>query len=186
MLHTAEIRPRYGGHGDRPIGALIALQNRDHQARQRQAGTIQRMHELRLRASRRPVANERPAGLEVAEVRARADFEPFGAARGPDFDVELHGGDDAQVPRTHLYDPMPQAEPPAHALRVVDQAFELGIGGLWSDELDHFDLVELVAALDAAHVTPRRHALAPETGRIGDVVDWQPARFADFVAVHVC
>src|SRR5207244_7751590 len=38
---------------------------------------------------------------------------------------------------------------------------------------DHLDLVELVAALDAAHVAPRAHVLSPEAGGVRDVAPRQ-------------
>ena len=53
------------------------------------------------------------------------------------------------------------------------------------DELDQLDLVELVAALDAAGVAAGRHLLAPEAGGEGDVADRQLGAVDDLVAVEV-
>src|SRR3712207_7701815 len=46
----------------------------------------------------------------------------------------------------------------------------------------HLHLVELVAALDAAHVAARAHFLAAEAGGLGDVAQGQDARLDDLVA----
>ena len=70
-------------------------------------------------------------------------------------------------------------------LGVVDQRHQLVHRRLGPHELDHLHLVELVAALDAAHVAPGAHLLAPEAGRVGDVLDRQLLAVQDLVAVQV-
>src|SRR5205814_2351550 len=115
-----------------------------------------------------PVTDAGPAGLEVAEVRARAHLEPLAAAGGPDLHVVLHRGGEGEVAGAHLDDAVGEPEAPADVLGVAEEARELRVGGLGADELHHLDLIELMAAFDAAHVAPGRHLLAPEAGRVGD------------------
>ena len=47
------------------------------------------------------------------------------------------------------------------------------------------DLVELVAALDAANVAAGGHLLAPETRRVRDIIDRQGIEIDNLIAVHV-
>src|SRR5262245_56106428 len=137
------------------------------------------MHELRLAPGARSKADVGAASLEVAKVRTGAHLQPLPAARRPNLHVELAGSREAQVPGAHLDDAMPQAEPPAHVLGVVEERFELGIGFVRQHELHHLDLVELMAALDAADVPTGAHLLATKTGRVGNVAHWQSRGLED-------
>src|SRR5207253_7998283 len=122
-----------------------------------------------LGARRRAEADVRAPRLEVAEIRARADFQPFTTPGRPDLDVVLHGRGEREIAGAHLDDAMREPEPAADVLRVVEQRQQLRVRRLGTDELHHLDLVELVPALDAAHVAPRGHLLAPEAARVRDV-----------------
>ena len=57
----------------------------------------------------------------------------------------------------------------ARRLRSIFSSMGVRLFGLAEDV--HLHLVELVAALDAAHIAPGAHLLAPEAGRVGGVVD---------------
>ena len=59
--------------------------------------------------------------LEVAEVRARRDLEPFLDARRPHLDVILACRREAQVARAHLDDAKRNLQPPANLACVLDQ-----------------------------------------------------------------
>src|SRR5262249_30627733 len=111
--------------------------------------------------------------------------EPLLAARGPYLHVELAGSGEAQIAGAHLDGPMPQAEPAADILGIVEQPVELLVGVIWMNELHHLYLVELMPALDATHVPPRAHLRAAEAGRIGDVTDRQPGAVEELVAIEV-
>ena len=49
---------------------------------------------------------------------------------------------------------------------------------------DHLDLVELVATLDPAHVTPGTHVLPPEARGVRDVPSGERAGLEDLVTVQ--
>ncbi len=53
------------------------------------------------------------------------------------------------------------------------------------DELDHLDLIELVDALDTAHIPTSGDLLTPETRRIGHVVDRKLRFLQNLVPVHI-
>ena len=53
------------------------------------------------------------------------------------------------------------------------------------DELDHLDLIELIASLDTAHVPSGRDLLPAEAGGVGDVVDRQLRLLKDLIAIEV-
>ena len=63
----------------------------------------------------------------------------------------MHAEND-EVAGAHLDDAVGDLEPLQDLRRVVDERIELGERLLGRHELHHLDLVELVAALDAAHV----------------------------------
>ena len=113
------------------------------------------MDELGLRTRRRPEADVRAPRLKVAEVGAGAHLQPLAAAGCPHLDVVFHGRGEGEVAGAHLDDAVRESEPPADVLGVVEQARELRVRRLGPHELHHLDLVELVAALDAAHVAAR-------------------------------
>src|SRR5437773_888548 len=181
----AHVGAQHLGQADAPVGALVGLEHGDQHTREREARAVERVHQLGARARRGAVADARTARLEVAEVRARAHLEPLARARRPHLDVVLHGSDEGEVAGAHLHDAVREAEPAAHVLGVVEQTRQLCVRGLRPHELHQLDLVELVPALDAAHVAPRRHLLAPEAGRVGHVADRQPLRLQHLVAVEV-
>src|SRR5690349_11847593 len=83
----AEIRPQHLGNEDGAVGLLVVLENAGDRAREREAGTVQRVHEARLFALRRPEANVRAARLEVGEGAAGADLEPRADSGGPRLEV---------------------------------------------------------------------------------------------------
>src|SRR6185369_5203162 len=126
--HPTGVRAQHFRNPDGPIGVLKVLQDGDQDARQGQPATVERMHELRLSPGARSKADVGTASLEVAKVRARAYLQPLLAARRPHLYVELASRREAQVSGAHLDDAMPQTEPPAHVLGVVEQRFELRIG----------------------------------------------------------
>ena len=125
------------------------------------------------------------ARLEVGAVAARADLEPFVAARGPQLDVVLLGGDEAEIAGADGDHAVRDAEAARNVVGVADDLLQRRGGVARRHELVHLDLVELVAALDAAHVAPGRHLLAPEAGGVGDVRERQDAVVEDLVAVQV-
>src|SRR5207237_4707779 len=96
-LRAAQVRSQHLGDIDRAVLSLVRLQQRDHEARQRQPAAVQRVHELRSRVAVGAEADVGPSRLEVTEVGARRDLEPLAAARRPQLDVVLLGGNEAEV-----------------------------------------------------------------------------------------
>src|SRR5204863_9660061 len=64
-------------------------------------------------------------------------------------------------------------------------AVEGGARGLGRFEQHHLDIVELVDAQDPAGVLAGSAGLAPEAGRVGDVVNGQDGGLDDLVAVEI-
>ena len=127
------------------------------------------MDEAGLAAIRRAVFDIGPARLEIGIVRDRRDLQPLLAARRPDLDIVGHGCAETDIAGAKLLDPVGQAQPGAGFLGIRAHLLEHGIRLFRLAEDVHLDLVELVAALDAAHIPPGAHLLAPETGRVGGV-----------------
>jgi hypothetical protein len=124
-------------------------------------------------------------GLKIPEVRARADLQPFAAAGRPQLEVELDHGGERQVAGAHLDHAVGQLEGAQHRLGVGEQPPKLVHGVLGPHELDQLDLVELVAALDAASVAAGGHLLAAEAGGEGHVLDGQGGAVQDLFAVKI-
>ena len=84
------------------------------------------MDELGLRAGLRSPADRHPARLVVAEVRARADLEPFLDAGRPDFEVVLLCLDEAHLAGRHQEHAVGQAEPLEQDLGPFGEPLEGG------------------------------------------------------------
>ena len=76
-LKATHVRAQHFGHDDGAIGLLVILQNGDDDARQGQAGTVERMDEFRFFPFRGPIANIGPSGLEIPEEGTGTAFEPL-------------------------------------------------------------------------------------------------------------
>ena len=77
---AAHVRPQDFGDRHRPVFVQVLLQKRDHEARQRHAGAVERVDELRLAVGVFEPAVQ-AAGLVVREAAARADFQPLPKGR---------------------------------------------------------------------------------------------------------
>src|SRR2546423_803517 len=101
------------------------------------------MDVFRLGSRLSAVTNLRPAGLECLAVAARADFQPFLAARCPHFKVVLLRRRETEIARDLLDTAERNLEGAAYVGRGLDQGFELGIACFRRAELVHLDLLEL-------------------------------------------
>src|SRR5690606_31171422 len=63
------VAPERLGDGDGAVGPLVVLEQRRHDAGQREAAAVERMDELGPAAALGPEADVRPPRLEVLEVR---------------------------------------------------------------------------------------------------------------------
>ena len=74
-------------HDDRPILLLIVLEHGDPRAPDREAGTIERMHKLRLRTTTTPETDLRAPRLERLVIRTLRDLAKRILRRQPHLDV---------------------------------------------------------------------------------------------------
>src|SRR5258708_17870189 len=86
-LAPAEIGPEGLRDLDAAIVALIVLHDRDQGAADRQAGTVEGMHEPGLLLARRAEARLHAPGLEVAAIGAARDLAVAVLAGQPNLDV---------------------------------------------------------------------------------------------------
>ncbi len=93
-----------------------------------------------------------PARLEVGIVRHRGDLQPFLLSCRPDLDIIGHGRAETDVARAQALDPVGQSKTLTDGLGISEHLLEHGIRFFRLAEDVHFDLVELVAALDAAYI----------------------------------
>ena len=169
----------------RAVLLLVVLEDRDQGAAHRQAGAVQRVHELGLAGALRPVLDVGAAGLERLAVRARRDLAVGLLARQPDLDVVGLGGLEAHVAGGQAHRAIRQLEPLEHFLGVRGQRLELVVALLGRRELHQLHLVELVLADQAADVGAVRAGLAAEARRVGGVLDRQQAAVEDLVAIQI-
>ena len=142
------------------------------------------MDEAHLAAVAGTVLDVGAARLEIAVVRDRRDLQPFVTARRPDLDIVSHLRAKAQVAGTQLFNPIGQSKFCAGLLGVGAHLLQHLIRFVWSAEDVHFDLVELVAAFDAAHVAASAHLLTAETGRVSGVVERERRLVQDLIHVQ--
>ena len=155
-----------------------------HEAREGDAGAVERVDEFRLAVRVAEAAVETPR-LVVGEARARGHLEPLLLARRPEFEIVALRRRKAHVARAELEDTVVEPQPLQNRLGFADEDFKLLEGSLGMHEIHHLHLVELV---DAEH--PARHlaggtGLAAEAGRVGRELDGQVLCREDVVAVVV-
>ncbi len=130
--HAGQLRtstPRYGrstsGTVTVPSGVLVVLEQAGDRARKRQPRSVERVHEPRLLALRRPIANVRAPRLEVGEVAARRHLEPRADARRPRLEIVRHRRAEAGVARREQLAAIRQPESLEHRLGVAREQLEL-------------------------------------------------------------
>ena len=183
-LEAAEVGPEDFGYAQRAVLLLVGLQQGDQDARRGQTRAVESVGQdgLAIGSAR---ADGRAARLEVLEVGAGADFEPFPFHRSPHLEVVALGGTEAHVARA-------QEEPAEGEAELADKAFRLGgedfvrlVALLRCAEPDHLDLVELVQAQEALGVLAVAAGLAAEAGGVGAVLDGHFPGVEDFVRMQV-
>ncbi len=78
-----------------------------------------------------------------------------------------------------------EAEVPQHPFCVAHKDFQCGVGFFRGDDMDQFNLVELMHPDHAPGVLARAARLATETGRVGRVADRQLFHGNNFLAMEV-
>ena len=119
------------------------------------------------------IANGCASRLVIANARDGGHLQPFTAARGPGLDIEADMGGLAGVAGALKHQAVWQPEPLAGGFGIRHHLLELSDGILRRAKFIHLNLVELVAAFDAAHVAAGAHLLSAETRRIRRVASRQ-------------
>src|ERR1019366_4098558 len=91
---------------------------------------------------------------------------------------------ETQIGRAQLDDAERNFQPATYLRGIVHHLVKFIVQRFRANQLDHLDLVELMAALDAADVAPRRHLLAPEARRVCGQVNRQNAFVESFIAME--
>src|SRR5437763_4226038 len=86
-LEPAHIGTQCLGHRDGAVTLLVILEHSDQRATDREARSVERMHEARPLPFRRPKARLHAAGLQLAAIGAARDLAIGVLARQPDPDA---------------------------------------------------------------------------------------------------
>ena len=124
-------------------------------------------------------------GLESLEVGDGGDLEPFLLRGAPHFEVEGHGGGEADVAATEFKDVVGETqlvEQSAHVFLHVFEGVVAAVGVLDDDDLHFAELVQAVQAADVLAVASR---LATEALGVAYVADGELVGTDDDVAVEV-
>ena len=142
------------------------------------------MDELRLAGGLAAEAGVAAAGLVVSGVGDGGDF--LIALHGGDLDLDVvgpgHGS--GAVARSQLHGAEVEAQALDQVLGLGDQLVEGIVRVLRAGELEHLDLVELVAADHAALLGAGGPGLPAEAGGVGEELLGQVCLGEDLVAVH--
>ena len=131
------------------------------------------------------VAALEAVGLVGLKVGHRAHLEPALLCARPHLEVEGDGAREAGVAATQAQDVPGQLELLAQALHVGFHLLESGIAVFGLLDAHELYLVELVQAVEAAHVLAVAAGLAAEAGAVGAVLLGELVAGDDDVAVDV-
>src|SRR6185295_11008812 len=118
----------------------------------RDAGAVQRVHELRLARVRIPPSRLHATSLKALAVAAGRDLPVAGLAWQPYLEIVGFGAREADVARTERHPAIRQLEAFEHRFGVTGQLLERCIGIRRAHDLDELDLVELVLANHSTRV----------------------------------
>ncbi len=143
------------------------------------------MHQFRLAGGRVAPAGLHAAGLEITGVGARADLA-VGVLRGqPDFQVVGLDGREAHVAGAQQHLAVRQAQLFQHHFRTAGHAGVLGVAVFRAADRHQLDLLELVLADHAAHVTAAAASFGTEAHRVGGHAQRQALGVDDLVTHQV-
>ena len=130
-------------------------------------------------------ARAHPARLKRLEIAARGDFAVTLLPGQPDLDIVGLCGGRARISGTKRNHPVGEPETLKDDLGVADEFFERRPGVLGPDDVDEFDLLELVLAEHAASVLAVGTGLRAKTRRVRGQLDRQPVGLDDRLAHEV-
>src|SRR5438105_2865582 len=135
LLEASEVGPERRRDAHSAGFRLMVLEQRGVGPRQRHAGGIQRMRDLRLGAGFAPEAHAHAPRLEVLEVGAGRALEPGSGARRPDLEVVALRGGEAHVAAAEQHHAIRQLERLEDIRDVSRQLLVLVVARLRGDDL---------------------------------------------------
>src|ERR1019366_7479204 len=181
----AEVRDEGRRDPHAAVRPEVVLDQRGEDARHGEPGAVERVDKLDLAALPGAEADLGAPRLEGLEVRAARDLEPALLAGRPDLEVVLLGLGEPELAPAHEEHAVRDLELPEQRLHVVAQSVELLVACRGVDPLQQLDLVELVDAVEAAHVLAVAPGLPAEAGRVGAAAHGQGRLVEDLVPEEV-
>src|SRR5262249_43069098 len=148
---------------------------------------IQRVNIPRSLAIRAFATNVEPSGLIVSAIGSAGDLPvlPGGAAAGhPGFQIELAIGRAAKIAGAGVDDLKRQPKSLEDVLFDMKQLLMMGLALLRRAEDKHFDLGELMNAIQTASVAAGCAGLGPKTVGQANIFERQLLLVQDLIAVH--
>src|SRR3989441_3828087 len=119
----AQVRLQRCGHVDTAVGALVILHHGDQRAADREPGTVQRMHQLRLALCIAEARLHAPR-LKSLAIRARRDLAVLTLPRKPYFEIVGLRARESRVARAQRHHPVRQLQLLQYPLGVTGHLFE--------------------------------------------------------------
>ena len=124
-------------------------------------------------------------GLEGLEIGDGADFEPTLLCGAPHFEVEGHGGGEADVATAQFEDAVGEAEFVEEAADMSFHLLELVVAAVGVFDDDDFDFAEFVETVEPADVFAVAACFTAEAFAIAHVLDGELVGIDDDVAIDV-
>ena len=140
------------------------LEDGGDDSRECESRPIERVHQSRLAAFRRPITDARAPRLEIGEVAARRDLEPLPDSGREDLEIVGVRAGESGVSGRESFHAIRKLEQLKRFLGVSGEKLQLIVGTLRSRVPHELDLVELVHAKQPARVLPRRSASRRKQG----------------------
>ena len=150
----------------------MVLQQGGDDARQGQGAAVEGVDEFGLAVGVAEAALQ-AVGLVGLEVGHARDLQPTLLRRRPHFEVVRQGGGESEVASTQAQGAERQFELAEQTAHVLDHAIEGGIAVFRLLESDDFHLVELVQAIESAHVLAIGTGFTTEAGGVATELDGQ-------------
>mmetsp|Transcript_17049 Transcript_17049/g.43232 ORF Transcript_17049/g.43232 Transcript_17049/m.43232 type:complete len:222 (+) Transcript_17049:23-688(+) len=147
---------------DRAVNLLVSLQDGEDNTRHRNRGAVEGVDKPTRPRARVGIANVESPGLEVSAIGDTRHFTKAAARRHEHLHIKLARRRVPKLVREHIDGAPVQSELVANALLNAAQAIELCRAVLRLAKGEHFDLAELVKAVEAAGGRAGRASLRAE------------------------
>src|SRR5438067_1672740 len=182
----AEPGAQHFGNDNGAVRFLVILQNGKDRSRDGHRGAIERVDEASPLLARSLVADVEPASLEIGAVRCArylAELALLAAAWHPGFEIIFAIRRSAEVAGAGVDDLIRQAEALEDRLLDAQQLQVDRLALVRRAEGEHFDLGELVNAIEAPRLSPWSAGLGAETVRQADILLGKIKLVHDLVAM---